>query len=286
MPPKSPQLFLNFQELDELIPKILNPHPFGLPATKIRKDLPVSYRCPIQQLTVRLEDLADKRRLYKWSPSSTKTPKPPPAIYSLEPLEQAIRSRTRELLSSRDLTPAEIKKNFPAHIGPLLPYILNTLTQQGEVKWHPPRKGKRLSIHEADPGKFLSREIKKVFEKGEMMGFSGKAILGALHQYAQIEERTSVSMLDAEGMIFQKMKELEPASVRGALVYIPKLRKALEDRLPDKRAFDEVILSLAGQGMVQLQSHSRPGELTKDERDALIDNGRGSYFMAIGIRME
>ena len=82
------------------------------------------------------------------------------------------------------------------------------------------------------------------------------------------------------------MTSLKPAAAQGALVYIPDLRQALRSTFPDKESFDRAILELARLEKVQLQSHSLPAELTEDQRAAMIDNGRGSYFMAVGIRME
>jgi hypothetical protein len=37
---------------------------------------------------------------------------------------------------------------------------------------------------------------------------------------------------------------------------------------------------------VQLQSHAWPGRLSDSEKNALIPNGRGSFFDAIGLRLE
>jgi hypothetical protein len=82
------------------------------------------------------------------------------------------------------------------------------------------------------------------------------------------------------------MTSLKPAAAQGALVYIPDLRRALLDIFPDKASFDRAILDLAELEKIQLQSHSLPAEMTEAEKTAMIDNGRGSYFMAIGIRME
>ena len=60
----------------------------------------------------------------------------------------------------------------------------------------------------------------------------------------------------------------------------------MREPFPDKASFDKAILHLAELEKVQLQSHSLPAELTEEERAAMIDNGRGSYFMAIGIRVK
>lgn len=67
----------------------------------------------------------------------------------------------------------------------------------------------------------------------------------------------------------------------GALIDIAELRLAAG---LSKRIFDAALLALAGSGRVQLQSHSLPYSLTAREKADLIPNGRGSYFLAAGIR--
>jgi hypothetical protein len=98
--------------------------------------------------------------------------------------------------------------------------------------------------------------------------------------------KTPLTTEEAENIIFKAMTTLKPAAAQGALVYIPDLREALRNTFPDKESFDRAILNLAKFEKVQLQSHSLPAELTEEQRAAMIDNGRGSYFMAVGKRME
>ena len=50
-----------------------------------------------------------------------------------------------------------------------------------------------------------------------------------------------------------------------------------------KAEFDAALRSLAEDGIVQLQSHDRPSDLTPAEKESLVPNGRGSYFIATGF---
>ena len=68
----------------------------------------------------------------------------------------------------------------------------------------------------------------------------------------------------------------------GALIDLADLRRAAG--LP-KTTFDKAVLALARSGRIQIQSHSLPASLTAAEREELIPNGRGSYFLAAGIRL-
>lgn len=238
---------------------------------------------------MRLDNLRKERRLHAWEPPQGKSKNPPAVIYSLERLGSAVGSVILEVLQDRTLSLAEIKKNFPGHIHKYLLSFLGPLVNNGTIKWHPPRKGKRLSLRDPNPADFLSAEIRKLFEKGGKLGFQTEAILQAVQGQAKPSSPKQPPVLTAEEnerIIFKAMTSLKTAAARGALVYIPDLRQALRSTFPDRESFDRAILELAKLERVQLQSHSLPAELTEEQRAAMIDNGRGSYFMAVGIRME
>jgi hypothetical protein len=290
MKSKAPIPPLDAHELDELILKVLSRNRFGLPPNKIHKELPPSYRRGAKHLASRLDDLLSEGRVHAWKPPIGKAKKPPASIYSLEPLVPVISSHIIQLLTpSKMLTPAEIKKQLPAYINKHLQIFLVPLVREKKVKWHPPLKGKRLGSQDPNPADFLSAEIRRVFEKGERLGFQAEAILQAVRAYTEPSTSKEPSILTAEEterIILKAMSTLKPAAAQGALVYIPDLREALRSTFPDKESFDQAILHLARLEKVQLQSHSLPAELTEEQRQAMIDNHRGSYFMAVGIRME
>jgi hypothetical protein len=277
----------NFQELDELILKIVSRSPCGLPVAKIRQNLPSSYRSAAAQVEERLRELLKQGRIHEWKPLEVDAEKLPPAIYSSAQLAKVIPDEIVQLLSAKPLPPAEIKKHFPTHIRKYLPLFWDPLVKNKNIQWHPPIKGKRLGIQEPDPIEFLSAELKKLLAKGEKLGFSQRAVLQAVQNYlSPSRAKVSLTPQQAEEIIFKTMIALKPTAAQGGLVYIPELRKALRGTFPDKGSFDQAVLQLAKLEKVQLQSHSLPSALTEDERVKMIDNGRGSYFMAVGIRME
>jgi hypothetical protein len=277
------------EELDDLILKILGREPFGLPATKIVKSLPPSLRRIARPLDRYLKGLVTNRRMFSWEPPLGKAKRIPPAIYSIEPLSKVVGDYILRLLHEKDLTPAEMRKQLPTHIKSHLMIFLNPVVNDGRIKWHPPIKGKRLSLRDPDPVDFLSAEIRKLFEKGQRLGFERKEILEAVQRNTRIGETKKAlqpSIREIEDLVFKAMKGLKPSAAQGALVYIPDLRNALRAVFPDKESFDRAILDLAKNEKVQLQSHSLPSELSNENKAAMIDNNRGSYFMAVGIRME
>ena len=281
---------LDFQELDDLILKVLGRNRFGLTAAKIRPNLPPAYRTSPKHLVARIEDLLSKGRIHAWRPPDKGAGKPATTIFSLEPLEPLVSDTILESLKLQALSPAEIKRQFPPHIASQFQVFLDPLLSNGTVKRHPPLKGKRLlSPLDPDPGVYLAGELRRLFEKGTKLGFSMEAIRLSPQRYLtdqQPNKETVHAPAEIESIIFKAMTSLKPAAARGALVYIPDLRGALREVFRDKDSFDRAILHLAEQEKVQLQSHSLPAELTPEEKGCMIDNGRGSYFMAIGIRME
>jgi len=285
-PSPTPQ---NVSEVDELISKILSRNQFGISADQIRKNLPLSHRVSKDQVISRLRAGISEGKIYSWNPPAGRSSRPPALIYSAQPLERVVAGEVQEILRNQPLSPGEIKKKFPIHISKYLLTFLEPIIKKGTVKWHPPLKGKRLGLQEPDAADFLSAQIKKLFDKGEKLGFHKEDVLQAVQKYAKpgpYPKQTSLPSEEAEKIIFQAMKTLKPAAAKGALVYIPDLRKALMNVFADKDSFDQAVLNLAKCEKVQLQSHSLPAELTEEQRQAMIDNQRGSYFMVIGIRME
>ena len=162
---------LDFQELDELVLKVLSRHRFGLTAAKIRQDLPPAYRISSRQLVARLEGLLARGRIFQWRPPGKETGKPAPAIFSLEPLEPLVSNTILESLKLQALSPAEIKKQFPQHIASQFQIFLDSVLRNGTVKRHPPLKGRRrLSLTAPDPIVYLAGELKRLFEKGAKLG--------------------------------------------------------------------------------------------------------------------
>jgi len=113
-------------------------------------------------------------------------------------------------------------------------------------------------------------------------------------QTGQLQERTEWHRV----VLFGKVAEIAGEYLRkGSQCYIEGrlqtredalvwVRQALHERFADKTSFDRMILRLAEQGRVQLQSHDLPSQLSPEEREAMIPNPWGGYYMAIGIRME
>ncbi|MDB5340834.1 MAG: uncharacterized protein JWN70_6453 [Planctomycetaceae bacterium] len=77
------------------------------------------------------------------------------------------------------------------------------------------------------------------------------------------------------------MKRIEPGAERGALVGARELRRAV--RLP-KSEFDHAVLELARQGRLSLHRHDYATSLTQEERDELVTDGDGTFYVGMALR--
>ncbi len=161
------------------------------------------------------------------------------------------------------------------------------LVGSGRVFQHP-RLGNRqhFGLSPADPLDYARGGLETVVRGLGRKGFLADDIRGALVRFAEGLTGPREKGADHEAALLGAMREIEPQLDRGAPVSIAQLRARLSTRFADKRAFDDAVLGLAESGRFDLQSHDLPSELSDQERDALIDNSRGSYFMAIGLRRD
>ena len=75
------------------------------------------------------------------------------------------------------------------------------------------------------------------------------------------------------------------AAANGALVSLSDLRRSLAAAIPDKPTFDRLVLRLAESERVALHHHDYPGGLSQEERDALVVDDRGNYYVGIALRV-
>jgi predicted transcriptional regulator len=91
-------------------------------------------------------------------------------------------------------------------------------------------------------------------------------------------------LADDEQLLLEGMFQLEPAAAKGALVSVTRLWRLLKDKFPDKQSFDQTALSLAEQNRVALHWHDYPSSLSQSERDELVRDERGNYYIGITLR--
>jgi len=85
------------------------------------------------------------------------------------------------------------------------------------------------------------------------------------------------------GDLIAMMKQIESAAERGALVSARDLRRATG---LTKAEFDSRALALAQRGELVLHQHDFASSLSPAERDELITDGRGAYYVGLALRPE
>ena len=77
------------------------------------------------------------------------------------------------------------------------------------------------------------------------------------------------------------MRQVEPGAERGALVSSRDLRRVAN---LDKAEFDRIVLDLARQGRLMLHHHDHASHLSVAERDELVTDGSGKYYVGMALR--
>lgn len=268
-------------DLEELIRKALGSCDGAATPTAIQKLLPRALRPPPRRLTEKLQQLADEGRISRW-PGKT-------ANFGLDSVEDYTAKLILAALGGgASLSDVELKKKLPTAAKSSMAVVLRNLVADGKVRAHPKlnrRTPYALGAPDALP--YLAAEMAGVLKRLAKLGFSSSAATDAIKRYARGETAPSPSAdADHEGAVRAAMERINPQASRGALVSIAQLRQTLSAEFRDKLAFDSAVLALARIQKVQLQTHAWPSSLSAEEREALIDNGRGGYFDAIGLRME
>lgn len=87
--------------------------------------------------------------------------------------------------------------------------------------------------------------------------------------------------LGARADLVELMRRIEPGAERGALVGARDLRRAAK---LEKTQFDQAVLELARVGRLSLHRHDYATSLSTEERDELVHDGTGTYYVGMALR--
>jgi hypothetical protein len=266
-------------ELDALLQAALARADEPLTVAAVLKALPAGRKPGKAEVQDRLGKLAQASRVHRWPGAAVK--------FSAVSPQSFAREQVLRVLAPGPLTEGEIRQQVPRSAKPLVKAALAALTDVQVVMKHP-KLGKRqpFGLGPPDALDYLPAEIDTAFKRLMKLGFEEAELQSALRRYAGGVADADAPAGDGAQEILAAMPRLNTQASRGALVYVAQLRAALTHRFRDKESFDHAVLELARQGKVQLQSHAWPGRLSDSEKNALVPNGRGGYFDAIGLRLE
>jgi hypothetical protein len=274
-------------ELDVLVRKALAQAGRALSAGAVHAALPRALRPPRAAVAERLHALAQTSDAHVW-PGGRST------LYAARPYAEHLREQVLATLAQRPRTAAELARGVPASAAPKLRALLGELVRDGRVFKHPPLRRRTLYARSApDALDYLRDPVQRLIRDFVRRGFTEAGVRDALRRCAGgaapetratgAEPARNDTSADAERLL-AGLVELDPQARHGALVYLPHLRQALRAEVAEPARFDRAVLGLLARGVIQLQSHPVPSQLTDDERAAMIADGRGSFYMAIGLR--
>ena len=246
-----------------------------------------SLKLPLEMVEAALNELVDTGKLYLWRPGKT------PYFCLSEPRKTALETILNALaagpLTEKELV-ASVRKRLPGYQVMDLKEHLSYSKQAYEY----PKYGKvkiRYGLQPPEPGPYLGKTVQDITTVQSLLApfrISLEAIYGALGRELGLARETGepskeppkgeIVLPDAEPLLLRAITRLQPFGQRRALVSIRELRRSMGLA---KSVFDRVVLSLALQGKVALHHHDFPSSLSPEERDELVRDEQGTYYVGI-----
>jgi hypothetical protein len=279
--------------LSEMILKALSQQDQPRTAKDIRKQLPKSFKPPEDRLLELLTSLVEKKNLFEWPAKVKGAPR-----YWKEPLSsEFISGKIGQSLTEKPMTSLELKKVLTKKLFGISQKAIDPIIQsqilQGTIIQHPKMGGLKAKLGQQppDPKPYLQKVQKELDLVGKILAPARVSreeinealfeLLGAsAHQSLPLEKPLTV---DLEEQILSKMVEVEPQAPYGALVSLRNVRRTL---VLEKGLFDRTIIDLAKKGRIVLHQHSFPQGLSEEERNALVDDQRGHWYVGAVIMGE
>ncbi len=255
-------------ELETLVLDVMTAEARPVTVTEIHRAMPKALRPAAKALTGIVSALADAKRIFRIGRRFAPQP------------DRSLHDRIVAKTSEEALTATELAKRLRVPATRVREAI-RELVASGELHARPKQdRVVRYAPHPPTPADLLRPELTRLLASAAKLGISEAEAKNALHLLLGAAPRSSGGAPSPETIV-DAIRELNPD---GALVYLPHLRTALAGAYKDKHSFDRAVLGLLARGTIQLQSHPTPSLLGAAERDAMIEDGRGGYFSAIGLR--
>jgi hypothetical protein len=290
MPKEQP---LTSEEAD-LVFRVLQQADQPLNLSLFLKSLPQWGRSREKPLRKHLETLVKEGRVRDHGKTRT--------VYWLPELEEIAAARVIEALGNSPLTAKKLESKFKSILvgWPVAKRdeLLKRLEKERRLYKLPAPKGTGIefSAQPAQPERYLQKpiqtlasDLRKLQKKLEKAGVTADQFFASAHAIWQ-KSLPSVTIESSppaspEQLFLDGMRRLENEAGNGALVSLSELRRALAARIPDKSGFDRVVLKLADEGRVVLHRHVFPASLNPEERESLVTDEHGNFFVGVAFRV-
>ena len=251
-----------------------------LTLTKIEKAIPRSALRSREELPELLKQMAKAGLIRSHEGRSS--------VYWLASLEDQACAKILKTLSEVPLTHAEVKSKLRSLLAgwpqPKRDELLALLIKEKRVYKVSPLIGKAdlLSARpELTPRDYVRLALQLAVNKLEPMGLTVEQVFEVAQDLLRRERAPEKPAVDFDQNILERMIHLKLAVANGAPVSLAELRHSLPSESVGKFSFDRAVLRLAEQGTVVLRRHDNPSSLSRRERDALVSDERGNYFMGV-----
>lgn len=225
-------------------------------------------------------------------------PPPPPPPLELAP-DAVLRSLRDGPLLAAELQ-KRVKQVLPGLAGKDLSAVLADLVAAGKVyerrkrgKNGKPTKTVESYVLGGPPAAdFIAPVLaswKEVHAEASAAGVKDEALITALLEalsaagFSVPASGTAAAPVDDRADVLRGVQVLEAREGQGALIPMRKLREAL--RL-NKARFDAAVLGLYAEDAVILHHHDYVGSLTEAERNELVLDRHGNYYVGVALRGE
>lgn len=267
------------------------------------KDLAGQLTSPVKlteaEIAPVLEQLVSTGALHAIPPASTKGK---PRYWGHDVLELGRRTIASVIDTKGPQTLGNLKKVLKGFSEPQSQQILERLRAERKIVVHPPMGGVKQELYGTRPPAPASylKDVAAQLVKVVAVLRSAQVPMDELRRTViQLVEEAGISFgasgtiadtnsnTSGEGVtpatvdLIALMKRIEPGAERGALVGARDLRRTAH--LP-KREFDHAVLELARSGRLSLHRHDYATSLSQDERDELVTDGDGTFYVGMALR--
>ena len=264
-------------------------------AAQVAKLLTGSHKLSEARVLPVLDEFVAQARLISFSP---KTAKGKPRYWDRDSAALACLLITGILGKKGALALSDLRKAAKAVSDSEFHAAFQSLIESRQLFEHPPLPKKKTSsfgLRPPSPEPYL-RDLETQLSKTVAQLVAAKVPTDVLRRaLVQLVEATGVSFkapgshtpeaapAAAEMDLVALIRRIEPAADNGALVAARDLRRAAN---LIKSQFDRAVLNLASQGRLMLHRHDFAGGLSESERDELVTDGAGTYYVGMALRRE
>ncbi len=265
-------------DVRQVVLKALDATDEPITAARLREQLLGQYRRrPEAEISEILENAVAAGKAYRFSPYRGKKPR-----YWTRTLDAFAQRLIVQAIAREPLLWTNIKsklktqlRDLPAERQEQALHDLVAAHRVFEIPGLKTREKSRFGSTPADPLVYLQPAIEGVVEKLARVGVSREEVLAALRRWG-------AEPISGEEVIVHGAADF-PGAGEGALVSIPKLREAVGERL-SKPEFDRAVLRLYEQGRIHLHQTDHPGGLSESQREQLIKDASGRYFVGLVLK--